>query len=928
MIIRRKMPRIIQRKAVGISGQKALSTATSLARRMTVARLPDPSSISSETAIDTPVSPTAPSSLFESMGEIPRGHRGPVTDVSTSRTMPKDLQAIFDRHATPEMRAQSGMRSSGFIKDIIQRNKQALEEQKKGRFTRPRPENVRFEPQSIQRETDTVASEEIDFPEQPTFETKRTRSIFEYVNVSSPDKVQAQREQEPPSAISEEDLPDALPGSYDLDDDQPTESFDVSTLTDSPKAEAPQAATTIQRAPDETSSFEGLSDNLADTIQRDVDDDIESWSGAERGMEFESLEYPASRHDGDEVGIDSANDTITHHTPQQASTSSSIQRRTNAEQQSTGNSEQQGMSSDTSTPPSSAKIQRSTDTSQTVESSAATPSVQRKPSNPQDIQRDVASQIETWHTEEQAFASEPLTYAPSEDISSEGISEVSSAAKNSDLPVSQSPETKSQAHSSSIQRQEAEDVISSPSSPSENVSSPTTGNIQRRADTSLPSETKSVQRSVSEPSQIQREIEDEIEHWRNDETDFEGETLFYEPNQSTSQSAENIQRAVSDLDQEAQQHITPSPTESFSSETLPSAQSLQRHHQESAPQLPSIEQGKPKIQRRSTTNAEHSPDISDTPVQRAFGQDAPQYVQRSVDDEIQEWQSHSSNFAAEPLTYAHDMPSTADVSTADVQDMGIDHSTSKSPSSTAKRSIQRQPTHAENVDRPVIRRSTNAETSTPQHTSSMVQRSSSSADYIQREVADEITTWQQSQSSMPDFASEAPDWQYASSEVASPNIGGAIQREATEDLEDVEASPLAQDLFEAGFIQQAPTSTPSSVQRKKSATGNSSLTSELLTMLDLPPDTPIDTDSPSITVGVDATSVQRMVEGAPIQRDSIDDAAVSEPVSDDAGGDDNSAQDAAKSGKNQDQQIEEMAEKVYSILRRRFRIEIERNNGR
>ncbi len=294
---------------------------------------------------------------------------------------------------------------------------------------------------------------------------------------------------------------------------------------------------------------------------------------------------------------------------------------------------------------------------------------------------------------------------------------------------------------------------------------------------------------------------------------------------------------------------------------------------------------------------------------------------------------------------------------------------------------------------------------TPQH-------SEYAASYLQRDVADEITTWQQSDAVTPEFAGESPQWDYSpaapvpsglgmggnmvqrvvSGSGAMPNLpkvqqllgldpvivgqmpleqvqkvyqgkiaealaSGQLSPEDQDllqqaadlladgmvnddelrqfdlsqsggesDVPSVSAKrsedgpPLEQALLEAGFFGAVPPPATQQIQRSPAPRNNSSLESELLSLMNLPPDTPIDNDGPSMTVGINEPAVQRTPDSSAIQRAT--------DVGGDTSGDDNSGKDSAESGKSQDQQIEEMAEKVYRILQRRFRVEIERERGR
>lgn len=977
MIIRRKMPRVTPRVRMGNSGRKALLTGSNLARRMTISRLPDPSAMTS----DIPTESGAPIASQESLfaPQLPRGQRGPISDITTSPTMPKDLQAIFDRHADQEMRRNTGMKSSGFIKDIVQRNKDAQAQETKGRFTTPRPQNVRYEPPSSPREPVALPTTEeaIDFPEQPNFQAPRTRSIFEYVNVSSPDKVQAHRADEPLQVADdayefEEDLPDALPGSYSIDDDQPTEAFDTTTLTqetDSPKAEAPQP-TTIQRTPDMADpSIEGLSTSYADSIQRDTSAEISDWSVAEQDMQFADFEHSTSSQNAPEDGNAAGGDDSPRR--QQSST---VQRQTDSTSSSNAPRTESATRPTSSTPLQGEQPSSSSQSAETPHGSSGNliqrtpdltsnnqPTIQRVLASDQSIQREVNAQIDAWQSDGAVFEGEPLTYASSgnEPIEPDAIVDSAPLATNTSVTGGDR---------APIQRQPLADeptvldttdkAIGTPSGDT-TTKPPTT--IQRSpASEAFTSESTPPRRDVTTPTQIQRDVQDQIEDWQTDAPDFEGESFVYEPSGQPSNGPVSATPAI-------QRHTDPEWTDTEwngSDSTAMVADDGQRTISPSAaPQPPIVQRRAAPSSATPETSVQRSlssDDVrpADPTVQRVSGPTAPDTVQRSVNDEIYNWQTQSPDFDAEPLTY-WDMP--PDPSTAPIGSDNVD-TRSTAASGSTRTSVQRKPDSTSDTSgRPVVRRSTESMPPSFDGPSVGVTRvvrpssqpaASDTAHSIQRDVADEISTWQQSAPSAPDFATTDPEWYPVSAGPESTSLGDTVQRTPsprqlsatspsapTPDSfepsfgdtmegnfdDQSEQMPLAQALLEAGFFESAPAAPDSTppIQRKPAQGGNSAREKDLLSLMNMDPDTPINNEGPTVTVGVDAAAVQRAMDGNVVQREEVDTSGVGEDTS----GDDNSGKDAADSGKSQDQQVEEMAEKVYSILRRRFRVEIERDRG-
>lgn len=909
MIIRRHMPRMLRRKSIGTSGRSALSTSNNIVRRMTILRLPSAGNFEPEPEPLVQNTPdfAAPSSV--SSLSVPSVQTQPEQPKST---LPPDLQSILDFHrerGTPEV-------EGGIIRRQMDEQKEQRQKNVESRFTRPRPENVRSEPTPIQRVPDTEETmaqpDEIDFPEQPVFEQRRTRSLFEYVNVSSPDKpVQASRSDEAPmlDAMDEEDLPDALPGSYSMDDDteaaMPTEMIDLSSLGDeeenTPKVNAPQQTSGIQRSTDVSpTSLEGQSSDFAETLSQDTSSEVDAWSAAEQGLGFADLEHGASA-------------------TQVADTHSETVEVPPAERSSTP----------TASPP---VVQRQTesDTSPSSDTEVSTPSsrniVQRTPAdNTPNIQRDVEQQINHWQTDREFDADEPLTYAPVQDTTD-------NSADNSTVNTTNTTEIPSSASSSTsnVQRSVEDNTEASPP-------------VQRRTE------------AATNFTDIQRETDDEVSNWQAEEANVDGEAFIYDspPVQpSSNESATSIQRS----------------TDFTADEWFDESNDTEQTYEVDAAPTPTIDStppvsagDQPAAIQRSIDSPAPTDNVNPT-VNRVDGPAAPPSIQRSIDAEVQDWQAAESGFDNEPLGFPPSSP-VIDGGTDSTTTIAVDPPATNATPPPSGRSavVQRQTAPIDTpqpVQRSVARRQPN-EPMPPSETGAKVQRVNTTptppptvqpariSGHIQRNVADEIQNWQQEDTNVP-FSAERPEW--VPNTMATETSAAPIQRQVATDDQDfeplvysatnapdatqaddsTEQPSLEQALADAGFIvpsdMSKPTSIPpsstasSTVQRTPDPQSEKDLQRDLLALMNLPPDTPVHT-GPMVTVS--NPIVQKPAQSS-VQRT---DADVTAQVGA-AAGTGSDADDASGDGDSDGQKVEEMAEKVYRILQRRFRTEIERERGR
>ncbi len=251
MIIRRKMPRITGRRSLGKTGAQVLKRSVSHVRRMVVSRLPDHTPEDLATTLDEPmvwnadsgVAPTqappaeappvqrdaAPSSTSLPAQSTWGGPQvGYVSDVTSSPTMPNDLQRIFNRHKDRGHVSEGG----GIQRLMGQQRQTAIQKARKTSKSRivERPKNVHYEPPpktggpSPNVTADRPPGLEeggLPMPVEFPTEVRRVRSRVEYVNVSSPDREDSSGEDSDAESehedLPEDDLPDALPGTFSED---------------------------------------------------------------------------------------------------------------------------------------------------------------------------------------------------------------------------------------------------------------------------------------------------------------------------------------------------------------------------------------------------------------------------------------------------------------------------------------------------------------------------------------------------------------------------------------------------------------------------------------------------------------------------------------------------------------------------------------
>ena len=233
MIIRRKMPRVSRRRRIGGVGKRVLQRSVDHVRRMVVSRLPEtlpsPDSSDTQATLPNPVQPYLDSPLIPPVQRsvvqpAPQNHSAQaLSDLRTSPTMPSDLQRIFDRHlARGDINTKGDIR--GYLEERAARSRQEKQQAVRSRQIQQRPDNVHYEPpiqrkvDDIQAESQGVADDFVDFPEQPELKPRIRRSSVEYVNVPSPDKypqnnlTDVQRTPDDMDFDDDEDFPDTMPG--------------------------------------------------------------------------------------------------------------------------------------------------------------------------------------------------------------------------------------------------------------------------------------------------------------------------------------------------------------------------------------------------------------------------------------------------------------------------------------------------------------------------------------------------------------------------------------------------------------------------------------------------------------------------------------------------------------------------------------------
>jgi len=820
---------------------------------MTVSRQPDPSTINNDPGFTDDVQ-LSPQGADGGSGDSGGQKKSPYG-------LPPALQEMFDRSA-----------DESFMDDLRRKAEEKAERRERERyaaFTKPRPSNVKYEPQA---RTSDAQRQMDDFGQEPIFEERRTRSRVEYVNVSSPDKATGQsdasgsgtgvsdtvqrsidddadKDTTPDAGFPEDDLPDALPGTYTLDDKDPTEAIDMATLesdNQSPKASAPSPASA-----DDSGRLQGQS--TPDTIQRSVADEIDEWVEAADGAEFPAFEYGDQETDADASESDitfDAESPSTSATPSRAMTGGIVQ------------------------------PQRDTDI--TAENADTTGNVQRRVDDTPSadaIQRAVDADVQGWQQQAADFDAPPLDYPAPDAPSQAPATDDDHAGATDDIP----------------------DSINAPDS-----TPTTTGNVQRRVDDTPADSDPAVQRRVDDtPSAdaIQRAVDADVQGWQQQAADFDAPPLDYPAPDAPSQAP-----ATDDYHAGATDDI---PDSINAPDSTPTTTGNVQRRVDDTPA-----DSDPAVQRR----------VDDTPSADA--------IQRAVDADVQGWQQQAADFDAPPLDYPTLNASTGDIpagpTTGNNTTIAQRRSSESVSSGTNEPSVVRRQLSTQAETAPTVNRATNV----PAAAENMLQQQ---ANYIQRAVADEINQWQGSDSEDAPFALdtdpvERPAWEIASipteattlasdGTVSPVSASGAVVQRQQDGLEDTDdPTPLVNadadqlptqpvSLEHALFSSQA---SPNAVQR----TQQDNSYADLLDLMDLPPDTQVN-DGPNITVtaptpGAGGYPVQRVTDipevNAEVTADTDDTDAGSEPAI--------------------EKQAQELAEEIYRILQRRFRIDHERKNGR
>ena len=229
MIIRRKMPRLLnRRRPIGMTGLRSLTQSSAHVRRMVVSQLP--ASISNSSSSES-ASSQLPAYSPDNAALAPPS-AGPES------RMPADLQAVFDMHKALG-RVETPKKS---LRERIaeQRASEPQSAPPPSARIQKRPDNVRYEPDShVQRSAipSSIESDIEPLPEMPPPKSNRVRSFVEYVNVSSgvPESSETSDDSETESSssddtdwISGDDLPDAMLGSYTVDTGTPESTSQMS----------------------------------------------------------------------------------------------------------------------------------------------------------------------------------------------------------------------------------------------------------------------------------------------------------------------------------------------------------------------------------------------------------------------------------------------------------------------------------------------------------------------------------------------------------------------------------------------------------------------------------------------------------------------------------------------------------------------------
>ncbi len=573
MIIRRRFGnKRTKDNSIGSIGRRLLVSNSAHVRRMTVSRQPDPSTINNDPGFTDDVQ-LSPQGADGGSGDSGGQKKSPYG-------LPPALQEMFDRSA-----------DESFMDDLRRKAEEKAERRERERyaaFTKPRPSNVKYEPQA---RTSDAQRQMDDFGQEPIFEERRTRSRVEYVNVSSPDKATGQsdasgsgtgvsdtvqrsidddadKDTTPDAGFPEDDLPDALPGTYTLDDKDPTEAIDMATLesdNQSPKASAPSPASA-----DDSGRLQGQS--TPDTIQRSVADEIDEWVEAADGAEFPAFEYGDQETDADASESDitfDAESPSTSATPSRAMTGGIVQ------------------------------PQRDTDI--TAENADTTGNVQRRVDDTPSadaIQRAVDADVQGWQQQAADFDAPPLDYPAPDAPSQAPATDDYHAGATDDIP----------------------DSINAPDS-----TPTTTGNVQRRVDDTPADSDPAVQRRVDDtPSAdaIQRAVDADVQGWQQQAADFDAPPLDYP----------TLNASTGDI---------PAGPTTGNNTTI--AQRRSSESVSSGTNEPSV------VRRQLSTQAETAPTVNRATNVPAAAENMLQqqanYIQRAVADEINQWQGSDSEDA-------------------------------------------------------------------------------------------------------------------------------------------------------------------------------------------------------------------------------------------------------------------------------------------
>ncbi|NDJ84543.1 MAG: hypothetical protein GYB66_01525 [Chloroflexi bacterium] len=864
MIIRRRMPRIAARRNTpGRIGLRAMHTNLKHVQRMVISRLPQSLGAISEAGasldqpqdafqnFSAPGGPTAgfpaPSTpqasslqrLPSDIGDIRRypvppvisGSSGDTSDITSSPHMPKDLQSIIDRHkARGDVREDSSY--SDYVEQQRLKHQREKEELLRSRTIQPRPKNVRYEPE-VQRSasssqkppTSETVSSGVELPEMPPPKSNRVRTSFEYVNVSSPDRQSQsdQSAQEYTSADSEEDLPDALPGTYTMDDetyDQPTDPY--SGITNPDLSAAIQRAEQIEPSGDDA-AWQQTDPDYGAEYQDSLPDDPK----ATTAPPHEQPATPAAQTDMDSAAaIQRAEWSGTSHdagSDQPADLENAdtlIDFRLDAPKTTTASSNEAPSPTE---PPkhSNADIAAAIQRAERIEPRDSAPS------SPRDaIQRPPSSQVDSSETSGQTDANgNPIIQEPLRAHSEDEIQRSSDG--ESSIPPRNEPETT--------------DVPSRGGTHDED----TAANIENaRSLPATPAITDDITAAIQRAEQ-------------SNATD----TTSYKPYLPTGSDASRV--AKSALDPHGNPIVV---------QRLPGTRSTD---------VPPTSTRGSRAARRITVS-----------------QPKPPSIQRLPD------QPEVSTASSQPLDHDEDWPV---MSTGVWPDFGGESSEAGSVHAPPVDTLQRAMDDAPSPEEPLTWQPPVPST----HTSGTLVPEYSMESPLPRQELDLGQALQQADLMVPSSEGVQED---SPQLVLMPPIGQTKVRPGS--------PPLAPPVQRTPASEPAPDSnlnTDSHMQRPPADDA------ALLTLLGLPSDTPVQRDGPAMPETIDGT-IQRDVDASLLQ-------SIQRAPAEETGAPTRTATDSATLGEEEDatdeaDAIEKMAQKVYHILKRRLRIEVERERGR